>query len=106
MSLYTNYTQTGSSYSKIRIPVGWKQIIEHEADPSILKVLDAGCGPGNYLAMVAPHVAHITGIDANVHLLKLAKEKVQHLTNVEFKQVNLLGRLPFEDGLFDVVTCN
>lgn len=45
-------------------------------------VLDLGCGTGKYLELLAPHAAHITGIDAAGAQLDIARRKTAALGNV------------------------
>lgn len=45
-------------------------------------VLDIGCGTGKYLALFAPHVTHITGVDIAPAQLAVARKKTGHHDNV------------------------
>lgn len=49
-------------------------------------VLDLGCGTGKYLELLAPHAAHITGIDAAAAQLGIARQKTGGLANVALVQ--------------------
>lgn len=74
-------------------------------DYSGKRVLDAGCGNGfleNYLAEKAKQVV---GIDSSEKLLSFAKKNISQ-ENVEFKQENLLEKLPVADSSFDIVIAN
>ena len=45
-------------------------------------VLDLGCGTGKYLELLAPHAAHITGIDAAAAQLAIAARRTEGIANV------------------------
>lgn len=65
-------------------------------------VLDVGCGTGMVLRQIAPHVAHVTGVDFSVDMLKIARH---HLPpNAMLRQANAAD-LPFKDETFDRVLC-
>lgn len=69
-------------------------------------VLDVCCGPGTMALDLAPHVAHVTGLDLTPAMLvqaRLAQAK-QGCANVAWVEGDVLS-LPFEDGGFSLVTC-
>jgi ubiquinone/menaquinone biosynthesis C-methylase UbiE len=78
------------------------QLVAQESIPS---VLDAGCGAGHTAVNVAPYSAAVTAFDLSAQMLqqveKLAAER--GLTNVQTRQGDV-ENLPFEDGMFDIVT--
>lgn len=63
-------------------------------------VLDVGCGAGGFCRLAAAAGARVTGIDAAVGMLEVARERVPDgsfdVGDIQF--------LPYEDGSFDVVT--
>jgi len=61
---------------------------------------DIGCGAGMAAAMAVAQGARVSGIDAATDLLAIARERVPE---GDFRQGDM-ERLPFADGLFDVVT--
>jgi SAM-dependent methyltransferase len=65
-----------------------------------MKVLDAGCGYGNFLQAVNESGAHAYGID-------IAPEPIRHcLNNIDGEfRVASLDRLPYLSQSFDAVTC-
>ena len=67
--------------------------------------LSIGCGTGNYICPLIPHVKKITGLELNEGMLGQAKKKAVDLNNVELLQGSIL-HMPFEDGQFDGVICN
>lgn len=64
------------------------------------RVLDIGCGSGAFLRAAAERGAQVAGVDASEALLAIARTRVPaadlRLADME--------QLPFEDGVFDVVT--
>lgn len=68
--------------------------------------LDVGCGPG----MVTRDIAHLTkgrviGVDGSADMTKVAKNVLQDYKNVELC-IGRAKKLPFNDNMFDMVTCN
>ena len=69
-------------------------------------ILDVGCGPG----MVTRDIARLTkgkviAIDDSEDMIKVAKDILKVYKNVELR-VGIAENLPFDDNIFDVVTCN
>lgn len=75
------------------------------ADPASprKRVLDFGCGYGDVSIMVAPHVAHVDGIDIVAHSVEQARcnAAARNISNVAFHTVDG-HELPFRDGTFDI----
>jgi SAM-dependent methyltransferase len=63
-------------------------------------LLDVGCGSGVAADIAAKRGAMVTGIDASLPSVEIARERVP---GADF-QVGELEALPYEDGSFDVVT--
>ncbi|SCW80367.1 23S rRNA (guanine745-N1)-methyltransferase [Paenibacillus tianmuensis] len=63
------------------------------------KVLDIGCGHGEFTLQWSPIVKHITGLDITSDFIKTGKEA--NLSNVTFITGNTKHRLPFEPDEFD-----
>ena len=68
-----------------------------------MKILDAGCGNGDYTKIFIQKGGIITSCDASVEMLQLAKEK-NPLNNYDL--VNLLDKLPYSNNFFDIIFCN
>lgn len=69
-------------------------------------ILDVGCGSGivtRELALLTR--GNVDGIDNSSDMIKVAKELLKNVSNVHL-QVCDGERLPFDDNVFDVTTCN
>jgi ubiquinone/menaquinone biosynthesis C-methylase UbiE len=71
------------------------------------RVLDIGCGPGDWAMDVAftyPHL-EVAGIDRSPNIIQYANAKAwsQHLTNVSFGVMDVFSPLDFSDNTFDLV---
>jgi SAM-dependent methyltransferase len=64
-------------------------------------VLELGCGTGEDALFLAEQGISVTATDGSEKMLQIAREKTQHLSNVEFRQLDLdIARyVPTEDGL-------
>jgi len=75
------------------------------------KVLDIGCGVGNWCCLAAQYGAKtVDGFDIQEEMVELAKQATSHLDNVHI-QVGDAADMPYDDASFDVaislvVTCN
>jgi 2-polyprenyl-3-methyl-5-hydroxy-6-metoxy-1,4-benzoquinol methylase len=63
-------------------------------------VLDVGCGSGLFCNVAAKHGAQVAGIDAAPGLIEVAKSRTP---SGDFR-VGEMEELPFDDGVFDLVT--
>jgi ubiquinone/menaquinone biosynthesis C-methylase UbiE len=77
--------------------------------------LDLGCGPGQIPIMMAKRwpALRIVGLDAAPHMIEQARKNAAEakvaITFQTFRassNANGSGRLPFDTGTFDLVTCN
>lgn len=75
-------------------------ILEVVGDVSGCRVLDVGCGDGEFALELWSRGAVVTGIDASAAMVDAAK---QHNADATF-QVAMAERLPFPAEQFDVVT--
>lgn len=73
--------------------------------PREVRVLDIGCGPGNFSLLLAGAGFSVIGVDAYEPLVTLAQEKrrAQHLPNLAFKRVPLAHTTAFPAAHFDQV---
>jgi SAM-dependent methyltransferase len=71
-----------------------------------LRVLDAGCGSAPWSMRWIERGAHVTSIDFDADVLKLALQRPE-LDRARFRAVAAdVARLPLRDGAFDVVVLN
>lgn len=64
------------------------------------RLLDVGCGSGAFLRRAAKHGASVTGLDAAAGLLAITRQRVPEAD----LRIGDLERLPFDRGVFDIVT--
>jgi len=71
-----------------------------------MRVLDAGCGTGNFEHFIhskQPPPVRIDALDFSAEMLARARNKCRGLDNVSFARGDLSMPLPFEDATFDRV---
>ena len=68
-------------------------------------LLDVGCGTGAAVREAAPTVARAVGVDLSPAMVAQARAFADDLPNVEFREGEASGRLPFEDGEFTAILC-
>ena len=70
------------------------------------RVLDAGCGFGNFSYALAQANHHVVAIDQSRQQCEIAKVLLErwHAPNVTV-EIQSLPRLPYEDGSFDFIWC-
>ncbi len=71
-------------------------------------VLDVGCGPGlltHDMALQVGVAGRVVGVDKSEAMLKLARQRCTHLSQVEFEQ-GLAERLLREDQSFHALACS
>jgi ubiquinone/menaquinone biosynthesis C-methylase UbiE len=112
MSQFENYSRTSKSYDKTRIPAGVEIILGCLAKLGQpfdqMKILDAGCGTGNYSHALLRHVGCIHAMDINKEMIEIAAEKLKLFVDqgrIHFYQSNI-NELPFEDQTFHAVVIN
>jgi ubiquinone/menaquinone biosynthesis C-methylase UbiE len=69
-----------------------------------MRVLDAGCGTGNFEVFIAeknPPSIRVDAVDFSPAMLAVASGKCSALGNVSFHHADLSAALPFEDETFD-----
>jgi SAM-dependent methyltransferase len=82
------------------------QVIRSERGPGseVLRILDAGCGPGNLAVFCGVQAEHrLFGADLWPNQLRQAAEKECYEA---LFQVNLVDGLPFLSECFDIIICN
>ena len=68
-------------------------------------ILEVGCGTGKNTVFLAQIGSVIHAVDFSRGMIEKAKEKVLS-ENVHFSLMDVTQRWDFEDGFFDLVTCN
>jgi ubiquinone/menaquinone biosynthesis C-methylase UbiE len=65
------------------------------------RLLDVGCGTGNYLQVFREKWCSVTGVDSSADVLEIAREKVGDSIELRLSKAE---DLPFSDDEFDIVT--
>jgi SAM-dependent methyltransferase len=68
--------------------------------PDELVVADLGCGTGQAIAALAPHVKQVIGIDNSAAMLKAANKRVGDFENVDLRKGDLAD-IPVQSGSCD-----
>ncbi len=85
-----------TSQSTFEASTGWRP---ENLDGKL--VLDAGCGAGRHMDLVARAGSQVVGVDLS-QAIEVAQENLGHLPNCHFVQADLL-RLPFPRATFDYI---
>jgi ubiquinone/menaquinone biosynthesis C-methylase UbiE len=92
------------------ITAAMRGVLPEQSDPSALRrVLDVGCGTGNWIIETArtyPTIKKLYGIDVNRPMIEYAREqaKIQQVADrVEFLVMDALLVLEFPEDFFDLV---
>ena len=82
------------------------RIIAFISDENPDKILDAGCGRGDFSLVLAHRFPNskVIGVDFSDKMLKLANELSKGIDNLSFNQSDLLA-LPFREDEFDITIC-
>ncbi len=112
MSTYECYDETSAHYDTTRLPVGAGIIAGALAlcgtPLARIRLLDAGCGSGNYAEALIDAVGHIDAVDRSQGMLAVAREKLmayEQARRIVFHQATI-DALPFDDGRFDGAMLN
>jgi len=70
--------------------------------PPTAAVLDAGCGPGNLVPVLAGRFGRVCAMDAAPRMVAIARANAARFHNISY-QVGNIEALPFPDASFDVV---
>jgi len=76
----------------------WRTALEAIAEARPTTVLDAGCGSGDFAATIA--APEVVCVDFSAAAVEAARRRGLRA------ELGRIEQLPFEDGAFDVVTCN
>lgn len=112
MSSYERYDRTATHYDDTRWPAGHEIVtgcIAQAPRPlAEVRLLDAGCGTGNYARALVDRVGRLTGLDLEPAMLARARVKLDAAIatgRAELLQGSVLD-LPFADAAFDAVMVN
>ena len=82
----------------------WRNIIlNNSPKKDVLKVLDIGCGPGEFSIIMAEEGHDVTGVDITEEMLQQASENARNYNvklNLKCMDVH---NLEFEDNTFDLI---
>jgi ubiquinone/menaquinone biosynthesis C-methylase UbiE len=70
-------------------------------------LLDVGCGTGAAVRDASPNVDRAVGFDLSPRMIAQARARAQAkgLTNVEFREGDVSGALPFDSATFTALVC-
>jgi ubiquinone/menaquinone biosynthesis C-methylase UbiE len=107
---FENYHETSKRYDKTRTPIGIEILLGCFAStPRALteqRILDVGCGTGNYLNALKGKIKRLHGLELNEGMLAQAQKKFQNDSNVLLDDGSLLEPLPYNNNIFDGMMCN
>lgn len=89
-------------HTKLIDPIIFQFLGERKYDA----ILDAGCGNGYLLKILARKAQRIVGIDASKKLLTAAAKNTKELSNVSIVPGDIAQKLPFDSCSFDVIIAN
>lgn len=95
-------SKVGDTYFRRCITTIFKNLKVKDSD----LVLDAGCGEGFYILLLASlYKCKIVGFDNDSKILKAAKKRTSGLTNITLDKYTILN-LPYKDNSFDKIICS
>ncbi|WP_338451793.1 demethylmenaquinone methyltransferase [Niallia oryzisoli] len=107
------FEKISNHYDKMNSVISFKQHVKWRTDimnrmkvQKGSKALDVCCGTADWTIAIAEAVGpegEVIGLDFSQNMLKVGKEKVRHLKQVELVHGNAM-ELPFPDNSFDYVT--
>ncbi|NQV33618.1 MAG: class I SAM-dependent methyltransferase, partial [Phycisphaeraceae bacterium] len=107
---FENYQETSQCYDQTRTPIGIEILLGCFASTprplSEHRILDAGCGTGNYIQVLKGRVGSLCGLEFNEGMLAQAKAKFREDSNVSLEQGSLLELLKYDTNTFDGIMCN
>ena len=80
-----------------------RRVLEGLLPAAVRVAADVACGTGRGLSILQKRAGVLIGIDGTLAMLEVARQK-HATTNTRLVQANA-GKLPFADGVFDLITC-
>jgi ubiquinone/menaquinone biosynthesis C-methylase UbiE len=90
-----------NAYTNVHVSRHYEQMAENLGISPDMRVLDVACGTGEWLLACSNRGATISGIDLSGKAISVCKNI---MPEGDFRQ-NEAESLPYENGIFDVVTC-
>lgn len=103
---FEDYSRVYAAYDSIRVVVGANLVrgcMASTRASNRARVLDAGCGTGNYLAMLADDPYDLHGLERNATVLRHASRKLGGRAQL---REGCVTELPFADASFDGLLCS
>ena len=105
---FEDYHSTAKIYDELRVPVGLDKALELASqrlgkEKKSLKLLDIGCGTGNYINALKDKVGSCTGLEFNESMLAAAKATHKGDDRVNLIQGSAAEEKSFETEVYDVV---
>lgn len=92
-----------ADWAELAAPISgpaWRAVAEATEIGVATRVLDVGCGSGEFCRLAAARGAVVSGLDASAAMIEIARRLVPHAD----LRVGAMESLPWEEGSFDVVT--
>lgn len=97
------YDETNTAYYSKYPKISCKDVAERLKNTEFQTMLDVGCGTGYLIDILQKQrAADYHGLDLSPEMLKVAKSK---LSDSVVLTEGYSDKLPYEDNIFDVVTC-
>ncbi len=79
--------------------------LELVTDTNTVKVLDIGCGIGNYLEELIQKGYTVTGVDVSINMLQISKDRLKKYLSHPPLSLADIEKLPFNNNEFDIILC-
>lgn len=108
MDIQNAYNEWSGSYDSdenLTRDLDQRMTVDLLANLQFDSILEVGCGTGKNTVFLAKIASVLYAVDFSQGMIDKAKEKVQ-AENVHFSLMDATQRWEFEEGSFDLVTCN
>ena len=108
---FENYNETSQTYDDLRHPIGLSNLRSAFEKVSLnlsipvkdLKLLDVGCGTGNYINAIRAEIGQCDGLEYNQGMFKKSEDKFKEFANVTLVQGSALQLDHIPTGSYDIV---